>query len=143
MLRDQKFLLSVDPDRLLHMYRVTAGLASSAKPCGGWEGSRPEDELRGHSTGHYLSACALMYSSTGDEQFKTRATALVGELGKVQQAMPSRSFNRGFLSAYPEEFFDRVDKPRGFGRRITRCTRSWLVCLTSIFTATARKLLTS
>src|SRR2546425_2199015 len=44
MLRDQKFLLSVDPDRLLHMYRVTAGLASSAKPYGGWEGSRPEDE---------------------------------------------------------------------------------------------------
>src|SRR5262245_11605075 len=32
MLRDQKFLLSVDPDRLLHMFRVTAGLASSAKP---------------------------------------------------------------------------------------------------------------
>ena len=110
MLRDQKFLLSVDPDRLLHMFRVTAGLPSSAKPYGGWEGARPEDELRGHSTGHYLTACSLMYSSTGDEQFKTRATAIVAELAKVQQTMPSRGFNPGFLSAYPEEFFDRVDK---------------------------------
>jgi len=110
MLRDQKFLLSVDPDRLLHMFRVTAGLPSSAKPYGGWEGSRPEDELRGHSTGHYLSACALMYASTGDEQFKTRATAIVAELARVQQAMPARGFNPGFLSAYPEEFFDRVDR---------------------------------
>src|SRR5262249_60182240 len=36
MLRDQKFLLSVDPERLLHMFRVTAGLPSSAKPYGGW-----------------------------------------------------------------------------------------------------------
>jgi len=108
MLRDQKFLLSVDPDRLLHMFRVTAGLPSSAKPYGGWEG--PEIELRGHSMGHYLTACALMYSTTGDEQFKTRAMALVAELAKVQRAMPSRGFNPGYLSAYPEEFFDRVDK---------------------------------
>ena len=60
--------------------------------------------------GHYLTACSLMYSSTGDEQFKTRAKTLVEELAKVQQAMPSRGFNPGFLSAYPEEFFDRVDK---------------------------------
>lgn len=32
MLRDQKFLLGVDPDRLLHMFRVTGGLPSSATP---------------------------------------------------------------------------------------------------------------
>ncbi|HEU4390890.1 MAG TPA: glycoside hydrolase family 127 protein, partial [Blastocatellia bacterium] len=108
MLRDQKFLLAVDPDRLLHNFRVTAGLPSQVTPYGGWE--EPDGELRGHSMGHYLTACALMYSSTGDERFKTRAVTLVGELGKVQQAMPSQGFNAGFLSAYPEEFFDRVDK---------------------------------
>src|SRR5262252_5540804 len=108
MLRDQKFLLGIDPDRMLHMFRVTAGLPSSAQPYGGWE--EPKTELRGHSMGHYLSACALMYSSTGDERFKTRAVAVVSELAKVQNAMPAHGFNQGYLSAFPEAFFDKVDK---------------------------------
>ncbi len=107
MLRDQKYLLSLDADRFLHMFRLTAGLPSSAKPYGGWEG--PKVELRGHSLGHYLSACALMYASTGDERLKVRAEGIVAELAKVQQAMPSRGFHAGYLSAFPEEFFDRVD----------------------------------
>ena len=55
---NRRFLLAQDPDRLLHMFRVTAGLPSSAEPLGGWEA--PDNELRGHYTGHYLSACALM-----------------------------------------------------------------------------------
>lgn len=107
MLRDQKFLLSIDTDRLLHTYRINAGLPSSAKPLGGWEA--PDVELRGHSLGHFISACALMYASTGDERFKSKADATVAELAKVQAAMPSRGFHAGYLSAFPEEFFDRVD----------------------------------
>jgi DUF1680 family protein len=107
MIRDQNYLLSLDPDRLLHMFRVTAGLPSSAEPLGGWEA--PDVELRGHSTGHYLSACALMYASTGDERFKARAVGMVAELAKIQDAMPARGFHSGYLSAFPEEFFDRVD----------------------------------
>ena len=108
MLRDQKYLLDLDSDRLLHNFRVTAGLPSAAKPLGGWED--PKGELRGHSVGHYLSACAMMYASTGDARFKDKAGYIVAELAKVQQAMPSKGFHPGFLSAYPEEFFDRVDK---------------------------------
>jgi hypothetical protein len=107
MLRDQKYLLSLDADRFLHTFRITAGLPSSAKPYGGWE--EPKVELRGHSLGHYLSACALMYSSTGDERLKARADGIVTELAKIQEAMPSRGFHAGYLSAFPEEFFDRVD----------------------------------
>ncbi len=107
MLRDQKFLLSLDPDRLLHMFRITAGLPSSAAAYGGWE--EPKVELRGHSLGHYLSACALMYASTGDERFKARTRGIIIELAEVQDAMPSRGFHAGYLSAFPEEFFDRVD----------------------------------
>jgi DUF1680 family protein len=108
MLRDQKYLLGLDNDRLLHMFRVTAGLPSTAKPYGGWEA--PDVQLRGHSTGHFLSACALMYASTGDERFKTKADAVVAELAKVQQALAAKGFNAGYLSAFPEEFFDMVDK---------------------------------
>jgi uncharacterized protein len=108
MLRDQKYILELDPERLLHNFRVTAGLPSTAQPLGGWE--EPNGELRGHSVGHFLSACGLMYAATGDVRFKDKGNLIVAELAKVQEAMPSRGFNPGFLSAYPEEFFDRVDK---------------------------------
>jgi DUF1680 family protein len=107
MLRDKQYLLSLDPDRLLHTYRITAGLTSSAKPLGGWEA--PDVELRGHTLGHYLSACSLMYASTGDAELKTRAENIVVELDKIQRAMPARGFHQGYLSAFPEEFFDRLD----------------------------------
>ena len=107
MLRDQAYLLSLDPDRLLHNFRVTAGLPSSAKPLGGWE--KPDGELRGHTVGHYLSACAMMYASTGNETLKQRTDYLVAEMAKCQDALPTQGYHPGFLSAYPESFFDRVD----------------------------------
>jgi uncharacterized protein len=99
---DRQYLLSLDVDRLLHTFRVNAGLASSAKPLGGWE--EPKGELRGHFPGHYLTACALLYASTGDERLKAKANALVAGLAECQAKFPS-----GYLSAYPEEFFDRVE----------------------------------
>jgi hypothetical protein len=79
MLRDQKYLLSLDPDRLSLNFRVNVGLPSSAQPLGGWED--PSCELRGHSLGHYLSALSLMYASTGDARFKRRVDYIVTELG--------------------------------------------------------------
>jgi DUF1680 family protein len=108
MLRDERFLLELDPDRLLHNFRVNAELSSAARPLGGWEA--PDVELRGHSVGHYLSAIALMYAVTGDARFKQRGDFIVGELAKVQEAMPARGYNEGYLSAFPEEFIDRVEK---------------------------------
>ena len=48
------FLKSLEPDRLLHNFRVNAGLPSVAKPLEGWES--PGVGLRGHFVGHYLSA---------------------------------------------------------------------------------------
>ncbi len=107
MARDQAYLLSLDPDRLLHNFRVNAGLPSTAQPLGGWEA--PDVELRGHSVGHYLSALALMYAGTGDVRFKTRAEAIVAELARVQQALAQKGAGTGYLSAFPEEFIDRVE----------------------------------
>ena len=99
---DRQFLRSLPPDRLLHTFRLNAGLTSSAEPLGGWE--KPDCELRGHyAGGHYLSACALMYASCGDEELKKNANTVVAELGKCQAAMKS-----GYLSAFPVEFFDRL-----------------------------------
>jgi DUF1680 family protein len=99
---DHQYLLSLDPDRLLHNFRINAGLPSSAQPLGGWE--EPKGELRGHFVGHYLSACALMYAGTDDLQLKERANQIVAELAKCQDKIGT-----GYLSAFPEEFFDRVE----------------------------------
>ena len=104
------YLMSLDPDRLLHTFRLNAGLPTSAKAYGGWEA--PEVELRGHSLGHYLTACSLMFEATGDERLKARALALVVELRRVQQALAARGMSPGYLSAFPEELFDRVEARR-------------------------------
>ena len=108
MQRDQAYLLQLDADRFLHTFRLTAGLPSTAQPYGGWE--MPSGELRGHSLGHYLSGCSLMYASSDDEQLKNRVDYIVAELAKCQAALPAQGYNPGYLSAYPEEFFDRVDR---------------------------------
>ncbi len=100
-------LLQLDPDRLLQMFCVQAGLPSDAKPYGGWE--RPEVEVRGHSLGHYLSACALSYAATGDTRFKDRTQHIVEVLAQCQKALASRATHPGYLAAFPESFFDRVE----------------------------------
>jgi uncharacterized protein len=102
---DRQYLLSLDADRLLHNFRVNAGLPSSAQPLGGWE--EPKGELRGHFVGHYLTACALMYASTGDQQIKAKGNAVVAGLAECQAKIGT-----GYLSAYPEEFLDRVESLR-------------------------------
>src|SRR5688572_4837056 len=100
--RTQSYLSFLDSDRLLHMFRLTAGLPSSAAPCGGWES--PSTELRGHSMGHVLSGLSQAYASTGTASFKSKADYLVAELAKCQARFPS-----GYLSAFPESFIDRVE----------------------------------
>ena len=98
---NEKFLAAQSPDRLLHVFRVNAGLNSSVRPLGGWE--KPDCELRGHFVGHYLSACALSYSSTGNQESKSRGDYIVAELAKCQQQLKG-----GYLSAFPSEYFDRL-----------------------------------
>jgi len=98
---NRRFLLALDPDRLLHMFRVTAGLPSTAAPLGGWEA--PDNELRGHFTGHYMSACALLWAQTGDQTIRERGVHVASELARCQAAIGS-----GYVSAFPEELFDRL-----------------------------------
>ncbi len=99
---NQTYLHMLPTNRLAHMFRLTAGLPSSAEPLGGWE--KPDCELRGHFTGgHYLSASALAYASTGDKGLKQKADELVAVLAKCQKA-----HGNGYLSAFPGEFFDRL-----------------------------------
>ena len=98
---NRRFLMNLDPDRLLRMFRITAGIPSTAAPLGGWEA--PENELRGHYTGHYLSALAMRAAGFGDAEAKARGDAMVEALAQCQKAN-----GNGYLSAFPEELFDRL-----------------------------------
>jgi uncharacterized protein len=90
--RNREYLLKLEPDRLLAGFRQDAGLAAKAAVYGGWE----SEELAGHSLGHYLSACALMYRSTGDVRFRERIQYIVGELAACQRAN-----GNGYVAAIP------------------------------------------
>lgn len=99
---NRRYLHTLPVDRLAHTFRLTAGIPSTAQPLGGWE--KPDVELRGHfAGGHYLSAVALNYASTGDEDLKKKGDALVAALAQCQQELKS-----GYLSAFPVELFDRL-----------------------------------
>ncbi len=100
-----KYLLSLEPDRMLAYYRVRAGLTQKAEPYAGWDGGGRN--LTGHIAGHHLSAVSLMYLATGDERFKQRADYIVGELKTVQDAN-----HDGYLGALEggREAFAKVTK---------------------------------
>lgn len=101
-----QYLLQLDADRLLHNFRANAGLPSSAQPLGGWES--PTCGLRGHFTGHYLSACSQMYAATGDVRFKQRVETLVAAFDECQRALGGK-----YLSAFPDTQFDTLEREFG------------------------------
>jgi DUF1680 family protein len=98
-----KYLLELEPDRMLAYYRQRAGLEPKGKPYGGWDGGGRN--LTGHIAGHYLSAVSLMWAATGDARFKERADYIVKELKEVQD-----KHGDGYLSAQEgaRECFDAV-----------------------------------
>ena len=81
---DAKYLLELQPDRMLAFLRQRAGLKPKAEGYGGWDG--PKRNLTGHIAGHYLSAVSLMWAATGDARFKERANYIVGQLKEIQDA---------------------------------------------------------
>ncbi|WP_031549575.1 glycoside hydrolase family 127 protein [Parvularcula oceani] len=76
------YLLRLEPDRLLHNFRLYAGLEPKAPIYGGWE----DDTIAGHTLGHYLTALSLMHAQTGNEECRERARYIVGELQACQEA---------------------------------------------------------
>ena len=102
---NRNVLRRMSAERLAHTFRLNAGIPSSAVPLGGWE--KPDCELRGHFTGHFLSACALMYASTGDSEIKAKGDSIVAALAQCQSRLSG-----GYLSAFPLELFDRLKARR-------------------------------
>jgi DUF1680 family protein len=96
---DGRYLLSLNPERLLHNFRVNAGLEPRAPVYGGWESQEPWVDIRchGHTLGHYLSACAMMSAATGSVSCRERVRATVEGLKACQDASPD-----GLVTAFPD-----------------------------------------
>ena len=92
--KDAAYLLLLKPDRLLHRFYKNAGLPIKDSVYGGWE----SEGLSGHTLGHYVSACAMMFISTGNPEFKKRVDYIVNELALCQQARKT-----GYVGAIPLE----------------------------------------
>ncbi|MBO6029290.1 MAG: glycoside hydrolase family 127 protein [Bacteroidales bacterium] len=105
--RDSAWIMSIPAESLLHSFRTSAGVFSGneggyfvTRKLGGWESL--DCELRGHTTGHLLSALATLEAATGSPAVRVKADSLIAGLAAVQEA-----YGTGYLSAYPEGLIDR------------------------------------
>ncbi len=105
--RNTTYLLFLDPERMLRSFRLNYGLPSAAEPLGGWE--QPDSQIRGHMTGHLLSGLALTYANTNDQAAQIRGRYLVSQLAEFQARATTAGFHPGYLSAFPEVYFDWLE----------------------------------
>jgi DUF1680 family protein len=87
-----EYLMALEPDRLLANFRKQAGLEPKAPHYGGWE----SQGVSGHCGGHYISACALAYVSSGDPRMLERVNYMVDEVALCQEA-----HGNGYVAAIP------------------------------------------
>ena len=90
---DLHYLMALDPERLLTPFRREAGLPVPVGSYGNWESSG----LDGHMGGHYISALALMYASTGDAGVKKRLDYVIAELKRCQDQLGT-----GYIGGIPD-----------------------------------------
>ncbi len=85
---DIKTLLDLDITQQLYNYRDTYGLPTDGyTESDGWDS--PTTKLKGHGTGHYMSALAFAFASTQDptekDQLRQRIRRMVDELRACQE----------------------------------------------------------
>lgn len=90
---DIRYLLALDPDRLLAPYLKGAGLEPKADNYPNWENTG----LDGHIGGHYLSALSFMYAATGNEEIGRRLDYVLSELKRCQDTAGD-----GYLCGVPD-----------------------------------------
>lgn len=89
---DLKYILELDVDRLLAPFLKEAGITPKKENYGNWENTG----LDGHVGGHYLSALALMSSSTGNKEAQRRLNYMIDWLDSCQ-----RKNSNGYISGVP------------------------------------------
>ena len=93
-----KYLKSLDADKLLKGFCEIGGIDLDATKYGGWETSA----IQGHTLGHYLTATAQAFASSGDEDLKAITDYMVSVLSKCQA-------ENGYLAAIPESHYEKLE----------------------------------
>jgi DUF1680 family protein len=108
-------LASTNPDNFLYMFRNAFGQEQpeGAEPMGVWDSQ--ETKVRGHATGHYLSALAQAYASTGYD------ASLQANFAAKMEYMVNTLNNLSHLSGQPqtaggEHLSDPTSVPPGPGK---------------------------
>lgn len=108
-------LAKTDPNAFLYMFRHAFGQKQpeGAQPLGVWDSE--DTKLRGHATGHYLTAIAQAYASTGYDK------ALQAKFSKKMEYMVNTLFELSQLSGKAKEsggtfVADPTAVPMGPGR---------------------------
>ena len=99
-------LKKLEADRLLHNFRINAGINSRVKPLEGWES--PNSGLRGHFVGHFLSAAARWINESDDTALQNKVNYIIDALYECQQNNAVK-----YLSAFPESDFTILEKKFG------------------------------
>lgn len=106
----EEFLLSVNDDQMLYNFRAASGVDTKGAPeMIGWDA--PDSNLRGHTTGHYLSGLALCYRAGKNETIRKKAIYMCESLKECQEAFSCmENIHDGFLSGYDETQFNLLEK---------------------------------
>ncbi|NJP41529.1 hypothetical protein HCH52_10790 [Oscillospiraceae bacterium HV4-5-C5C] len=105
-----QYMMKLSTANLLLNYQLEAGRTSfmdyPEDLHGGWESVGCQ--LRGHFLGHWLSAAAMHYYETGDQEMKGKADTIIDELYLCQQ-----DNGHGWVGPIPEKYLDwiAVGKP--------------------------------
>lgn len=97
--KELQYLHSYDVDRLLAGFRENRGLKPKAQKYPGWE----DTEIRGHTLGHFLTACSQAYENTRNAALLQKLEYMISELAECQ-------FESGYLSAFPEQLIDNIEQ---------------------------------
>jgi uncharacterized protein len=89
---DLRYILALEPDRLLSPFLREAGITPQAPGYGNWEGTG----LDGHIGGHYLTALSNMYAATGNAEVLRRLNYMINWLDSCQ-----RKNANGYVGAIP------------------------------------------
>lgn len=108
---NRDYMMRLTERNLMLPYSLEAGrYADSGTPPdihGGWEA--PTCQLRGHFLGHWLSAAAMRYHETGDQEVRAKADALIAELYACQQENGG-----GWAGSIPEKYLHWIAR----GKRV-------------------------
>ena len=96
----KKYITEFDINRLMHTFRINAGIESHTEALGGWEDV--ECGLRGHFVGHFLSSCSKFAFADNDEFLKCKTEEIV-------DIMEICAKPNGYLSAFEEEKLDVLE----------------------------------